>query len=75
MRTAAGIKKRFTSHGFRRSLTDLLRQAHVDPVVAAGLTGHETDRMRKHYSTVRAQEAKDAGERVALLVQPSAESR
>lgn len=72
---AAGIEKRFTSHGFRRSLTDLLRQAHVDPVVAAGLTGHETERMRKHYSTVRANEARDAGERVAVLVQPCAESR
>lgn len=71
---AAKLRKRFTSHGFRRSLTDLLRRAHVDPVIAAGLTGHETERMRRHYSTVRADEAREAGERVALLVQPVAES-
>jgi integrase len=71
---SAGITTRFTSHGFRRSLTDLLRSAQVDPVVAAGLTGHETERMRKHYSTVRAAEAVDASERVARLVQPSLQS-
>jgi len=70
----SGIKKRFTSHGFRRSLTDLLRNAHVDPVVAAALTGHETERMRRHYSTVRDLEAVDASDRVAKLVQPSWES-
>jgi integrase len=70
----AGIKKRFTSHGFRRSLTDLLRNAQVDPVVAAGLTGHETERMRRHYSTVRDLEAVDVSDRVARLVQPSLES-
>ena len=70
----AGITRRFTSHGFRRSLTDLLRNAQVDPVVAAGLTGHETERMRKHYSTVRDQEAVDASERVARLVQPPPQS-
>jgi integrase len=70
----AGIKKRFTSHGFRRSLTDLLRNAHVDPVVAAGLTGHETERMRRHYSTVRDLEAVDVSDRIAKLVQPSWES-
>ena len=67
----AGIRVRFTSHGFRRSLTDLLRHAEVDPVVAAGLTGHETERMRRHYSTIREAEAVDAGERVAKLVQLS----
>ena len=71
---AAGITKRFTSHGFRRSLTDLLRKAEVDPVIAAGLTGHETERMRKHYSTVRDDEAVEASERVARLVRPSPES-
>lgn len=70
----AGIRVRFTSHGFRRSLTDLLRNAEVDPVVAAGLTGHETARMRKHYSTVRDAEALDASERVAKLVRLSSES-
>ncbi|HMI91257.1 MAG TPA: tyrosine-type recombinase/integrase [Polyangiales bacterium] len=70
----AGIKRRFTSHGFRRTLTDMLRNARVDPVVAAGLTGHETERMRRHYSTVRSSEAVEAGERVVRLLQPQSES-
>jgi integrase len=70
----AGIKRRFTSHGFRRTLTDLLRNAQVDPVIAAGLTGHETERMRRHYSTVRSSEAVEAGERVVRLLQPQTES-
>jgi integrase len=69
----AGIKQRFTSHGFRRTLTDLLRNAQVDPVIAAGLTGHETERMRRHYSTVRTSEAVEAGERVVRLLQPRSE--
>ena len=56
-------------------MTDLLRNAQVDPVVAAGLTGHETARMRRHYSPVRHSEAVEAGERVVRLLQPRAESR
>jgi integrase len=70
----AGIARRFTSHGFRRTLTDLLRNAQVDPVIAAGLTGHETERMRRHYSTVRSSEAVEAGERVVRLLQLQTES-
>ena len=64
----------FTSHGFRRTLTDLLRNAQVDPVIVAGLAGHETERMRRHYSTVRSCEAVEAGERVVRLLQPQTES-
>ena len=64
-----GIKERFTSHGLRRSMTDLLREAQVDPVVAKAIVGHATDRMREHYSTVRAADARLAGDRVqAILV-------
>jgi integrase len=54
---AAGIKERFTSHGFRRSMTDLLREAEVDPVVATTIIGHDTSRMRRHYSNVADREA------------------
>jgi len=67
-RSLVGMEVRFTAHGFRRSMTDLLRLAAVDPVVAAALIGHSTERMRKHYSTVRAEEASDAAERVAALL-------
>ncbi len=66
--TNAGIAKRVTIHGLRRTVTDLLRIAQVDHVTAAALIGHDSDRMRKHYSTVRADEARDAGDRVVQLV-------
>lgn len=64
----AGITKRFTIHGLRRTATDLLRRAAVDPVAAKAIIGHTTDRMREHYSTVGADEARSIGERVVSLV-------
>ncbi|MCB9629762.1 MAG: site-specific integrase [Sandaracinaceae bacterium] len=65
----AGLDRPFTTHGFRRSMTDLLREAAVDPVTAKAITGHTTDAMREHYSTVRAADVRAAGERVARLIQ------
>lgn len=64
----AKITKRVTLHGLRRTATDLLRRAAVDPVAAKAITGHTTDRMREHYSTVSADETRDVGARVAALV-------
>ncbi|HJL18937.1 MAG TPA: site-specific integrase [Sandaracinaceae bacterium LLY-WYZ-13_1] len=66
----AGITQRFTSQGFRRSMTDLLREAAVDPVVAKAITGHTTDRMREHYSTVRLEDVRAAGDAAAALMTP-----
>ena len=67
-RASVGMRSRLTSHGLRRTVTDLLRQAGVDPVVAKSLVGHTTDRMREHYSFVRLSEVRDAADRVAGLV-------
>jgi integrase len=64
----AGINKRFTSHGFRRSMTDMLRLTAVDPTIATALIGHATQSMRSHYSTVREYEAVVAGDKVASLL-------
>jgi integrase len=64
----AKIGKRVTIHGLRRTATDLLRRAAVDPVAAKAIIGHTTDRMREHYSTVNAEETRDIGARVASLV-------
>lgn len=69
-RKKAGITKRFTSQGFRRSLTDLLREGTVDPVVAKAITGHSTDRMREHYSTVREDDLRKAGDAVGAQLLP-----
>ena len=49
---ASGIDKRFTIHGLRRTFNDLTRRAGVDAVVIKSLTGHVTEKMREHYSTV-----------------------
>ena len=62
------IDKHVTIHGLRRTATDLLRRAAVDPVAAKAIIGHTTDRMREHYSTVNADETRDIGTRVASLV-------
>ena len=48
----AGITKRFTVHGLRYTFTDLVRRANVDAVVRRALTGHVTEEMQRHYSTV-----------------------
>lgn len=71
MLRAAGIRRRVTVHGLRRTMTDLLRLASVDWVTAAAVIGHDADRMRQHYSTVRTEEARAAGERVLRLVHSS----
>lgn len=69
---AAGITQRFTTHGLRRSMTDALRLAGVDPAVAKSMIGHSTDRMREHYSTVSPNEARAAADAVASVLFPSA---
>lgn len=64
----AGIAKHMTIHGLRRTATDLLRRAAVDPVTAKAIIGHTTDRMREHYSTVGTDEARGIGARLVSLV-------
>ena len=48
----AKIVERFTIHGLRRTFNDLTRRAGVDGVVIKSLTGHVTEKMREHYSSV-----------------------
>ena len=48
---AAGIDRRFTIHGFRRTFNNLLRRATTGEVVRS-MTGHVTERMTEHYSHV-----------------------
>jgi integrase len=56
----AGISKRFTLHGLRYTFTDLVRLANVDAVVRRALTGHVTEEMQRHYSTVGMEEKRAA---------------
>jgi integrase len=64
----AGIDKHLTLHGMRRTATDLLRRAAVDPVTAQAIVGHMTERMRQHYSSVGHDEARGVGARLVSLV-------
>ncbi len=36
----------------RRTFNDLMRLAKVEGIVTKSISGHQTDRMREHYSTV-----------------------
>jgi hypothetical protein len=46
------LKKKFTPRGMRRTFNDLMRVARVEAIVTKSISGHLTDRMREHYSTV-----------------------
>jgi len=47
-----GLKKNFTPRGMRRTFNDLMRLTKVEAIVTKSISGHQTDRMREHYSTV-----------------------
>lgn len=60
--TEAGISKRLTSHGCRRTGTDLYRLV-AGSAVSKAIAGHLSDQMHQHYSTVRTPEKMAAAER------------
>jgi integrase len=66
----AKITKRFTVHGLRYTFTDLVRRTNVDAVVRRALTGHVTEEMQRHYSTVGLDEKRAAIAGVRRLVPP-----
>jgi integrase len=68
--TVYEITKRFTVHGLRYTFTDLVRRANVDAVVRRALTGHVTEEMQRHYSTVGLDEKRAAIAGVLRLVPP-----
>ena len=70
----AKIAKRFTAHGLRYTFTDLVRRANVDAVVRRALTGHVTEEMQRHYSTVGMDEKRAAIAGVLRLVPPEPRS-
>ena len=54
----------------RYTFTDLVRRANVDAVVRRALTGHVTEEMQRHYSTVGLDEKRAAIAGVLRLVPP-----
>jgi integrase len=65
-----GLTKRFTPRGMRRTFNDLARVANVESMVTKSISGHLTDRMKDHYSTVSPAEQRESIGRVLRLVKP-----
>ena len=62
----AGITKRVTVHGLRRTFNNLSRQV-AGAIVTRAITGHVTEEMTEHYSHVdRAEKLRAADQVVAL---------
>jgi hypothetical protein len=55
-----GLKKRFTPRAMRPTFQDLARAAEVKDVVTRAVSGHATDAMQRHYSTVSAVEMRNS---------------
>jgi integrase len=56
--TSIGLKKHITPRAMRRSFQDLARAAEVNDLVTRAVSGHATESMQHHYSTVSASEVK-----------------
>ena len=54
--TALELKFNFTPRGMRRTYQDLARAAEVTGIVTRAVSGHATETMQEHYSTVAASE-------------------
>jgi integrase len=63
-----GLGIRFTPRGLRRTFNDLARMAGVESLITRSISGHATDRMREHYSTVTPVEQRESIGRVLHLV-------
>lgn len=63
----AGIERRVTVHGLRRTYNNMLRQV-TNLMVQKSMTGHTTDQMAEHYSHVNDKEKQAAAEGLTLLV-------
>jgi hypothetical protein len=50
--TELGITKHLTQRALRRTFNDLARAAQVTDLVTRSISGHLTEKMQAHYSTV-----------------------
>lgn len=67
---AAAMKLKFhlSPRGMRRSFQDLAREAQIESLVTRSISGHATETMQDHYSTVRENEQRAAMDKVLRLV-------
>ena len=67
-----GLGKKITQRALRRTFNDLARAAQVSDLVTRSISGHLTERMQHHYSTVNAGEQREALAKVIRLFAPDA---
>jgi hypothetical protein len=65
--TAIGLKKQVTPKAMRRTFQDLARAAEVKDIVTRAISGHATETMQHHYSTVGTDEKRLAIAKVIEL--------
>lgn len=63
-----GITKHLTQRALRRTFNDLARAAQVNDLVTRSISGHLTEAMQHHYSTVNGAEQRAALAKVIRLV-------
>ena len=68
-----GLTKRITPRALRRTFNDLARAAQVQDVVTRSISGHLTEGMQRHYSTVSGDEQRQALARVIDLTRAAAD--
>lgn len=70
---AMGLGYRFTARGMRRTFNDLARAAQVENLVTRSISGHATESMQHHYSTVRGDEQRQGIAKVIHLMTAKAD--
>ena len=61
------LGKQITQRALRRTFNDLARAAHVNDLVTRSISGHLTETMQHHYSTVNGNEQREALAKVIRL--------
>ena len=62
-----GLTKKVTQKALRRTFNDLARAAQVNDLVTRSISGHLTEQMQRHYSTVNPTEQREALAKVIRL--------
>ncbi len=63
-----GLGHKFTQRGLRRTFQDMARNSQIEAIVTRSISGHATETMHAHYSTVSAKEKALAIEQMAKTV-------
>lgn len=64
-----GVRHKITPRGMRRTYQDLSRAANIADLVTRSISGHHTEQMQEHYSTVSDDEQRSAMAKVISLAE------